>query len=319
MPPILAHFAPLTACLLLLSTLAGCGGNTVASSGAQSGKLSVVATTGQVGDLVRNVAGDSVDLVVLMGPSVDPHLYKEKPSDIQQIDSADLVFYNGLHFEGGIAETLEQMSGSRPVFAVTEKLEEGGDARIRYPSGRDAFPDPHVWHDARVWADCALHVAERLAEIDPSGAERYRKNAATYHDQLLEVDNYCRAQVATLPEERRVLVTTHDAFAYLSEAYGLESVGMKGISTSDELALDRIEEVAQLVIERKLPAVFVESSNSDRIIEALIEPCLAAGHSVTNGGSLYADALGPEGSGAETYLGMMRKNIDTIVTALGGE
>ncbi|MEM8865770.1 MAG: zinc ABC transporter substrate-binding protein [Planctomycetota bacterium] len=304
-----------------LAGIIGCNNSVADSSGepAGDGKLQVVATTGPVGDMVRNIAGDLGTVDVMMGPGVDPHLYKELPSDMQKIAAADIVFYNGLHLEGRMAEVLERRGQRHPVYAVTERLEKAKDERLRFPREFDGFADPHVWHDAALWADCAEVVGDRLAEIDPENAATYREATKAYQDKLLELDAYCRAEIESLPEKHRLLVTAHDAFGYFSKAYGLESVGMKGISTEDEVSLGRMDEVVQLIIDRQLPAIFAESSSSDRLIEAVIEPCRQAGHDVKIGEELYADALGKPEDGADTYEGMMRSNVDAIVRGLGGK
>lgn len=301
---------------IALAVLTGCRTNTPTPD---DGKLKIVATTGMVGDMVRNIVGEHGNVQVMMGPGVDPHGYQESPSDIRSIEQADVVFFSGLHLEGRMAEVLERRGERFPVFAVTEQLEKSHDARLRYPEQVEGFADPHVWHDAALWSECAAVVAAKLAAVDPDHANEYATAAETYRKELLDLDDWCRQQIETLPKERRVLVTAHDAFAYFSDTYGLESVGMKGISTEDEVAIGRMEEIIELVIERKLPAVFVESSVSKRIVEALIEPCAAAGHKVAIGGELYSDSLGSADKNADTYTGMMRSNIQTIVTALQAE
>lgn len=283
------------------------------------GPLKIVATTGPVGDLVKNLVGDRATVDVLMGPGVDPHLYKELPSDIKKLAAADIVFYNGLHLEGRMAEVLERRGEKAPVFAVSDRLVEIKDQRLKYPKEFQGFADPHIWHDASLWADCATYVAERLAKFDPTRAEAYAEAGEAYRQQLLRLDEECRAEIQTIPESRRVLVSAHDAFGYFSVRYGLESVGLKGVSTEDEVSLSRMDEVAQLIIDRDLPAVFVETSVADRIVEAVIEPCKKAGHEVKIGGQLYSDALGGPNSGADTYLGMMRANVATLVEGLRGE
>lgn len=303
--------------LCMLALAVGCAEKN--DSTGYEGKLKIVATTGPVGDMVKNIAGVHARVDVLMGPGVDPHLYKELPSDIRKIDAADVVFYSGLHLEGRMAEVLERRGERKPVFAVTERLEKSHDDRLRYPDQVEGFADPHVWHDAQLWSECAAVVADRLAEVDPNHAEAYAEAAEAYREELTELDRWCREQIATIPKGRRVLVTAHDAFAYFSDAYGLEAVGMKGISTEDEVSLGRMDEIVALVVERKLPAVFVESSVAPRVVEAIIEPCRAAGHAVKIGGELYSDSLGSTNKGADTYVGMMRSNVSTIVEGLRGE
>jgi manganese/zinc/iron transport system substrate-binding protein len=300
----------------------GCGGpstGSVASATGASQRLRVVATTGPVGDAVRRIGGDRVDLAVLMGPGIDPHLYKELPSDLQRLDAADVVFYNGLHLEGRMADVLERLADRKTVVALADWLLESDDPRLIKHDGGGGLADPHVWHDVALWSDCVRRVADALAERDPAGAAVYRANADALRSELAELDAEARASLAKVPRERRVLVTAHDAFAYFSRAYGLESLGLKGISTEDEVDLGRLEQVVEQLVERRVPAVFVETAVAPRVVRALLEPCAARGHSVQIGGELYADALGPRGSGADDYAGMIRANVATIVGGLTGD
>lgn len=307
----------------LVSALVGCGGGSDSArpnpgeavfEGGR--KINIVATTGQVGDAVRTVAGEHAEVTVMMGPGNDPHLYKELPSDIKKLDAADLTVFNGLHLEGTLADTFHRIGRRKPVFAMSQRLEAEKDSRLTFPADFAGLADPHVWHDAALWADCVAALADRLAKYDPPHAEDYQRNAEAYRAELLALDKEIREQIETIPEDRRLLVTAHDAFGYYSKTYGLESVGLKGVSTEDEVDLKHMQEVAQLVIDRKLPAVFVETSVADRIMEALIEPCRKAGHEVRIGNALYSDALGNPDSGADTYLGMMRANTKSIVEGL---
>jgi manganese/zinc/iron transport system substrate-binding protein len=282
--------------------------------------LKVFCTTGQVTDAIRHLVGDDAEVVGVMGPGVDPHLYQALPSDIVALKQADIVFYNGLHLEGRMAETLKSFANRKPVIAMAERLVEQQDIRLRKPSEFEGYYDPHIWHDVRLWADCIDYAAERLAEFDPAHADEYRSRAASYRKTLEELDEHCRTQIATIPEERRVLVTTHDAFGYFSAAYGLEAIGLKGISTDDEADFQHIDEVRELLVSRKIPAVFVESSTPPSLMRQLVELCANSGHRLHVGLSdedeLYADALGPPNSGADTYEGMIRANVDRIVRGL---
>lgn len=306
------------ACLsLLVTTIAGCTGGSTPTDVEKQG-LTVVATSGPVGDAVVNVLGDYGTVDVLMGPGIDPHLYKEKPSDLRTLSDADVVFYNGLHFEG-IHDTLHKLGEKRPVFALAHELEHTKDARLRFPEGIEALPDPHVWHDASIWADCVGELAEQLSKVDSEHASAYQAAAEAYQAELTRLHTWCSDQIATIPESQRMMVTAHDAFGYFSDAYGIRTVALKGVSTEDEVDLGQMQSVIDLVVERKVPAVFVESSVAPTIIEALVEPCRARGHDVKIGGELFADALGDAESGADTYLRMMRANVRTIVEALGGE
>lgn len=317
---------PVLLCFAAPLLLSGCGARSDSSRPDPDdalfpggGKIRIVATTGQVGDAVRNVAGDRAEVTVMMGPGNDPHLYKELPSDIKKLDAADFIVFNGLHLEGTLAETLERLGRRKPVFAMSEKLEAEKDPRLIYPSDFAGLADPHIWHDAAIWADCVTALGERLAKYDPPHADQYRQNAQAYREQILALDEEVRKQIDSIPPDLKLLVTAHDAFAYYSKTYGLESVGLKGVSTEDEVDLQHMQQVAQLVIDRKLPAVFVETSVADRIMQALIEPCRKAGHEVRIGSALYSDALGKPESGADNYLGMIRANTRSIVEGLTGE
>lgn len=281
--------------------------------------LVIVATTGPVGDLARRVAGEGAQVTTLMGPGVDPHLYTAVRDDYVRLERADVVLYNGLHLEGRMGEVLERLAERRPVFAVTQTLVDKKDPRLRAAEGFEGYPDPHVWHDAALWADCAVSVGESLAAFDPNSAEGYRERSQAYAAELRTLHRACKAQIATIPESNRVLVTAHDAFGYFSAAYGLESIGLKGVSTEDQVDLGHMAQVVDLLVTRKTPCVFVETAVAPKIMEALAEPCQERGHSVKIGAELYADALGAAGSGAETYVAMIRANVTAIVVGLGGE
>lgn len=308
--------------LLPLTLLPGCTG---APADSDDGKLRIVATTGPVGDLVRHIAGPHAEVTTLMGPGVDPHLYREQPADIELLSRADVVFFNGLHLEGRMTDTLERLGQKRAVFAVTHELEESPEAGsiLIQPEGFGGIADPHVWHDVSIWMRCSGYVAKCLAKADPDHAAEYQQAADDYQQELGGLHEWCQEQLATVPEERRVLITAHDAFAYFSRVYGLEAVGLKGVSTEDEIDLKHMSEVQQLIIQRKIPCVFVESAVAPQIMQALIEPCRAAGVRVSapmeESHQLYADALGKPGSGAESYVGMIRANVNTIVDGLTGK
>ena len=278
--------------------------------------IKVVCTTGPVADMLRSLGGEHLEITGLMGPGVDPHLYRAVPADIERLAAADMIFYNGLHLEGRMADSLERLSERKPTFAVTHALAEAKDSRLRTPPEFEGYYDPHVWHDPRLWADCVKYVAEALGEFDPSHRDDYVRNRDAYLQKLEEADQYCRDQLATIPEGQRVLVSAHDAFNYFCTAYGLESMPLKGVSTEDEVTIGRMDEVVELLVERKIKAVFVESAAAPQIVRALIEPCRREGHEVRIGGELYADALGPPETGADNYLGMIKANVDTIVSAL---
>ncbi len=281
--------------------------------------IKVVCTTGQVAEMIARIGRDHVYVDNLMGPGVDPHLYRPIASDVRKLDEADAIFYNGLHLEGRMSDLFVQMARRKATFAVTEGLQDRNDTRLREPPEFAGMYDPHVWHDVALWSDCVRDMADALAKFDPPHAEAYEKNATDYINELQEVDAYCKSEIAKIAEDRRVLVTAHDAFGYFGKAYGLEVHGLKGISTDEEKDVKHQEELQAMIIERKIPAVFVESAVAHRTVEALIEPCRAAGHDVKQGGELYADAMGPAGTPDSTYAGMIRHNVNTIVEGLSGE
>lgn len=279
-------------------------------------KYTVVATTGHVADLVRNVAGDRAQVVGLLGEGVDPHTYRLTRSDTAQLMRADIVFYNGLLLEGKMTDALIRVaSAGKPVHAVTELIPE---ERLLEPEEAKEQFDPHAWMDVRNWILATEVVRDRLSAFDPDGAPAYAANAARYADVLTELDGYARRVLAGIPEASRVLVTAHDAFNYLGRAYGLEVVGIQGLSTESEAGLKEMEALVDLLVTRGIGAVFVETSVTDRNVRALIEGAAARGHRVEVGGSLYSDALGPPGTYEGTYVGMIDHNVTTIARALGG-
>ena len=278
--------------------------------------IDVLCTTGQVAEMLRRVGGEHVEVTALMDYDVDPHLFKPRHEHVELLSNADAIFYSGLHLEGRMSDLFAQRARVKPTFAVTEGLVSRGDKRLRQPEAFEGNYDPHVWHDVSMWSDCVHDVAEMLGKLDPPHAADYDKNAHEYMAELAELHEYCKAEIVKIPESSRVLVTAHDAFEYFGKAYGIEVWGLKGISTDSEKDLAHQEEVQKMIIERKIPAVFVESTIAHRTIEALIEPCRAAGWDLKNGGELYSDALGAADSDASTYTGMIRHNVQTIVKGL---
>ena len=302
--------------IALVAALAGCRRADRSWDHAPHNPVRVVCTTGMVADMLRNLGGSHVAVRALMGPGVDPHLYKATPRDVRALTSADVVFYNGLHLEGRLAELLEKLHRWKPAYAVTDGLLQARDPRLRHLPGAQGVYDPHVWFDVSLWADCARWATEKLVALDPAHAPDYRRNAERYLAALVALDQECRRRLAEIPEGRRVLVTAHDAFGYFGAAYGVEVHGLQGISTLAEADLGSVNELIEMLAARRIKAVFVESSVPVKNIRALVEGCAARGHRVAVGGELYSDALGPEGSDAGTYVGMVRHNLDTIVEAL---
>jgi manganese/zinc/iron transport system substrate-binding protein len=273
--------------------------------------IQVVCTTGMVADLVKNIGGEHVKVTALMGAGVDPHLYTASPADVSQLRGADLILYSGLHLEGKLAELLARISDSKPTVAVAERIDH--DQIISDESGAH---DPHVWFDVSLWSEAAAAAADALIAFDPPHADAYRTNLRAYQSRLAELHSYAKAEVNTIPTDRRVLVTAHDAFGYFGRAYGIEVRGIQGISTTSEAGVRKVRELVDYLVQRKIKAVFVETSVSDQNVRSLLEGCAARGHQVVIGGTLYSDAMGEEGTPEGTYEGMVRHNVETIVRAL---
>lgn len=296
---------------LFLST-AACGGGQPATD--SEGPLRVVATTSIVGDLVRSIGGDAIELETLMGAGVDPHLYKPSAGDVRAMASAQVLVYNGLHLEGKMTEVLAEM-GTRGVetLAVAECVPEPSLLPVE---GYDTLHDPHVWFDVGLWQHAAACLRDALIRIDPENADGYQQRGDAAIAEFAGLDSWVRERLAILPEERRVLITAHDAFSYFGKAYEIEVRGLLGVSTAAEAGTADVQNLAVFIADRGLPAVFVESSVPPRYVEALTEAVVARGGDVKIGGSLYSDALGSPGGPAETYVGTVRSNVDTIVGAL---
>ncbi len=304
----------LPALLALLIGSFGCRPGPGPSTDLATRPVRVVATTSIIADLARAVGGDRVAVTGLMGPGVDPHLYKASEGDVARMAGADLILYNGLHLEGKMVDLFEQMrQRGVPIYAVAEGVPE--DAYLASPDYPGNY-DPHLWFDVTLWMQAARYVAQRLAALDTTHAATYTARADAYLTELEALDRYVRDRAATIPAPQRVLITSHDAFGYFGRAYGFEVHGLQGLSTAVEAGTADVQRLADFVVARRIPALFVESSVSPRGIEAVRAAVRARGFEVQIGGHLYSDALGNPGTPAETYIGTVRHNIDTIVQAL---
>ena len=306
----------LRAVALALSTLAASGCGPAANGGGDVSEraVKVVATTSMIADLAREIGGDRVTVEGLMGPGIDPHLYRPRESDVARLVGADVVLYNGLELEGKMGEVLEQVEG-RGIVAepVAEAI---GEESLLAPAEFQGNPDPHVWMDVALWRRVSTAVADALAAVDPAHAETYVANAQAYQARLTELDAWVEDQVARVPPDRRVLVTAHDAFNYFGRAYGFEVRGLQGLSTATEAGTADVRDLAAFVAQRRIPAMFVESSVSQRSIQAVQRAVQDRGFDVRIGGSLFSDALGDAGTPEGTYEGMIRHNVSTIVEGL---
>jgi len=279
-------------------------------------RLSVVATTGMIADAARQVGGDLVEVRALMGPGVDPHAYRQTRSDIVAMTRADLVLWHGLYLEAQMEDFFGDLAKGRNVVAVAETLPR--DVLIGHDDYADKF-DPHVWMDPDRWALVVASVRDALIATQPDAADQFNANAEAQLAEIERLSAYSKTALASVPEQSRVLLTAHDAFNYFGETYGFEVLGIQGISTESEAGLNRIGVLVDMLVDREIGAVFVESSVSDRNIRALIEGAAAQGHTVRIGGELFSDAMGADGTYEGTYLGMIDHNVTTIAAALGGE
>lgn len=305
------RIAAALAMTLVLVLLAACADD--GDAGEENGKIKVVTTTGMIADAARNVGGEHVEVTGLMGPGIDPHLYRPTASDVNRLDSADIIFYNGLELEGRMTEIFARLSSQKPTFAVSENLpEELLLASEQYENA----PDPHIWFDVSLWKSVVGVIEVHLSELDPDNAAAYASNAAAYLEELDELDAYVFEQVETIPEASRVLITAHDAFGYFGHRYGIEVIGLQGISTAAEAGAADVQALTNTIIDREIKAIFVESSVPRATIEAVQAAVRSRGNVVEIGGELYSDAMGDEGTHGGTYIGMITENIDTIAGAL---
>ena len=279
-------------------------------------QLRVVTTTGMIADMVQNVGGKRVQVTSLMGPGVDPHLYKASAGDLSRLTTADIIFYNGLHLEGKMSEVLEKMGHLKPTIAVTDGIDRTHLLRLTEFEGT---PDPHIWFDVSLWIQATEFVCDELIQIDSTHAQIYQSNTGTYLTKLTELQQYVKNQMTTIPPAKRVLITAHDAFNYFGRAYSFKVRGLQGISTVAEIGTADVQSLADFIVTRQIPAIFVETSVPTRYLEALQAAVKSRGFNVIIGGKLFSDAMDAPNTPAGNYVGMVRHNTDTIVKALAGQ
>lgn len=280
------------------------------------GRIRVVTTIGMISDLVERIGGEHVYVQGLMGPGVDPHLYKARAGDVRKLAEAQVIFYNGLHLEAAMGEVLEEMANRTRSVAVTDDIDRG--LLLHPPEFKGAY-DPHVWFDVELWMSAARVIETTLVAYDPANAASYERNAAALQRELSALDAWVHEQVAQVPPELRVLVTAHDAFNYFGRAYGFRVLGLQGISTATEAGTADVQNLSAEIAALRIPAIFVESSIPRRTVEAVQAAVASRGFPVRIGGQLYSDALGSAGTPAGSYPGMVRHNVRTIVGALRRE
>ncbi|WP_298313369.1 zinc ABC transporter substrate-binding protein [uncultured Aquimarina sp.] len=277
-------------------------------------KLNVVTTTTMITDLVKNIGGDLITVEGLMGSGVDPHLYKASEGDVTKLVNADVIFYNGLHLEGKLVEVFEKMGNQNmKTIAVGEVLNKSTLI------GSDYFAsnyDPHIWFSVKNWKQVTAFTIEKLKELDPKNALAFETNGKAYLEKLDILEAELKGIIGTLPKEKRILVTAHDAFSYFGKEYEFNVVGLQGLSTATEAGVQDVQKLATFIIENKVKAIFVETSVPKRTIEALQAAVKSKDHEVIIGGTLYSDALGNRGTIEGTYIGMFEYNVNTIVNAL---
>lgn len=277
--------------------------------------VSVVATVGMIGDIAETLGGDCVAVQTMMGPGIDPHLYQATARDVQTLNRADLILYSGYSLEGQLGDVFARYAERVPTLAVSE----AGVAREDLITTDDAYGvDPHLWMDVSLWAKIVPVIADQLSESAPDCAATINANAQTYGAELAALDEWTAQTIASIPQTQRILVTAHDAFAYYGRAYGIEVAGIQGISTQSEAAIADIRQTADLIVERQVPAIFVESTINPRTIQAVVEAANEAGQPVEIGGELFSDAMGDPETAGGTYIGMIHSNTVAIAEALGG-
>lgn len=274
----------------------------------------IVTTTSMITDLVKNIGGDKVVVHGLMGAGVDPHLYKASEGDVTKLSNADMILYNGLHLEGKLVDVFERMKKQNiNAIAISDALDKKD---LISSTLFESNYDPHIWFSIDYWEIMTLFVADKLSDAIPESAEYFQDNAQKYLQQLKDLSQELEAEIATLPEDQRRLVTAHDAFNYFGKAFEFDVVGLQGLSTATEAGVQDVQETAAYIIEHKVKSVFIESSVPRRTIEALKAAVNSKNHEVSIGGTLYSDALGDPKSEEGTYIGMFRYNVKTIVNAL---
>jgi manganese/zinc/iron transport system substrate-binding protein len=280
----------------------------------KNGKLQVVTTTTMITDLVKNIGGDKIDIQGLMGAGVDPHLYKASAGDVSKLFNADVIVYNGLHLEGKLEDVFEKMrQQNKETIAASDAIDTTTLIGSEYFASNY---DPHIWFDITNWESITKYITAKFCELDVKNATTYKENAANYLKTLVSLKIAITAEVNSLPIEKRILVTAHDAFNYFGKQFQFNVVGLQGLSTATEAGVKDVQRLASFIEEKNVKAIFVESSVPKRTVEALQEAVRAKGKEVVIGGTLYSDALGSKGTAEATYVGMYKHNVNIIVSAL---
>jgi len=277
-----------------------------------SDKLTIVATTSMLADAVRNIVGDTIVVYGLMGPGVDPHLYRAKESDVHKLAAANMVIYNGLHLEGKMGQVLEGMNRFTIVINASHALQK---EQLHCTEFDDLY-DPHIWFDVSLWIDAVRYIQQQIIALDSEHKDVYQKNGDEYIVQLQELHAYVQQRVNEIDKHKRILITAHDAFGYFGAQYGFEVVGLQGLSTDCDISTRDIQQLADFIVTKQISTIFVESSIPQRALVAVQNAVQSRGWSVAIGPELYSDALGDEQSGASSHIAMVKHNIDVIINSL---
>lgn len=276
-------------------------------------RIKIVCTTGILGDVVQNIVDSNFQVDALMGAGVDPHLYKASQGDLMLLSQADIIIYNGNHLEGKMGEVLKKLERQKTIVAATEMI--NSDLLINN-SDFNATYDPHLWFDVSLWASVTGKISEVLSKSFPMHEIKIQQATSEYLAELAALHNWTQSQIQSINQNKRVLITAHDAFSYFGRAYQIEVKGLQGISTVSEYGLKDISNMVDFITEKKIKSVFVESSVSDRALNAVIEGCESKNHILKIGGTLYSDAMGEANTEEGTYIGMIKHNVETIVNGL---
>ncbi len=273
----------------------------------------IVVTTSIMEDGVSNLVGDLADVQALMPAGVDPHLYKASVRDLDKLQNADLVIYHGLYLEGKMTEIFEKLEIQKPIINAGEGISDN----LLIRSGPEAHGvDPHIWFDVNLWNQAMSYVGQELIQWQPEWESTLKKNTSSYATELTDLNEEINSKVKKLRESNQALITAHDAFAYFGEAYNLEVKGLQGLSTLSEPGLRDLTGLISFIVERDIKAVFAEQTISPKAIEAVVAGCASKGHEVKLSGPLYTDSLDAAGTAADSYVGMVRANIDLIYNSL---
>lgn len=303
---------PLTLMLSVALLLLPCGCQASADNPSTENTLTVVTTTTMLYDLVSIIGGDQVTTTALMGAGIDPHLYQASAGDVAKLEEADVVVYNGLHLEGAMGDVFDQLEAqSKAVICIGDGIDE---SQLLVAAGGSY--DPHIWFSTPLWMEAASYLTEQLSQLDPTNAQQYQDNCQAYLTELEELEQYILDAIQDVDPQQRVLITAHDAFGYFGQTYGFEVLGIQGISTQTEASTADVSDLATLIAQRQIKAIFLESSLSSKSVEALQAAVQAQGFQVSIGGQLYSDSLGDESSGHDSYIATVKANIDTITSAL---